>query len=221
MEATRARAVLARTLELDCTQLAALIEAAYRAAKPARALGARLLRQLQLPAAARSFLLAPDEAATAQDLEWLAATGTHILLCTDRDYPPLLRQLSDAPAVLYVQGSLAALHDPQLAMVGSRNPSLEGRRTAREFAAWFARAGLSVTSGLSRGIEAAARTPARCVAADSPSRCAARDLIASIRLSTAHSPHRSPRTAPWSRSCRRAPCRSASTSYGATASSPD
>jgi DNA processing protein len=158
MEATRARAVLARTPELDCTQLAALIEAAD--GEPARALGARLLRQLQLPAAARSFLLAPDEAATAQDLEWLAATGTHILLCTDRDYPPLLRQLSDAPAVLYVQGSLAALHDPQLAMVGSRNPSLEGRRTAREFAAWFARAGLSVTSGLSRGIEAAAHAGA-------------------------------------------------------------
>jgi DNA processing protein len=161
MEAPRARAVLARTPELDCTQLTALIDAA--GGEAARALDARLLRQLPLAPATRSFLTTPDEPAVSADLEWLAAQEIHILLCTDRDYPQLLRQIHAAPAVLYVQGSLAALNEPQLAMVGSRNPSAEGRRTAREFAAWFGRAGLTVTSGLARGIDAAAHAGAlRC-----------------------------------------------------------
>jgi DNA processing protein len=57
--------------------------------------------------------------------------------------------------VLYVLGSLEALHSPQLAMVGSRHPTPAGRATAREFAAWFARAGITVTSGLAFGIDAA------------------------------------------------------------------
>ena len=53
------------------------------------------------------------------------------------DYPELLRQSPDAPPVLYVRGSAAALREPQLAMVGSRNPTAGGRATAREFAAAF------------------------------------------------------------------------------------
>jgi DNA processing protein len=63
--------------------------------------------------------------------------------------------MQGAPAALYVQGSVAALSSPQLAMVGSRSPTPAGRATAREFAAWFSRAGLTVTSGLAVGIDAA------------------------------------------------------------------
>jgi DNA processing protein len=48
-----------------------------------------------------------------------------------------------------------ALAAAQLAMVGSRSPTAPGRATAREFAAWFAGAGLTVTSGLAVGIDAA------------------------------------------------------------------
>jgi DNA processing protein len=110
---------------------------------------------VQLPAAALQFLASPDESAIDADLAWLAANGVHIVLAGDADYPPLLRQLGDAPAALYVQGSVAALRSAQLAMVGSRSPTPSGRATAREFAAWFARAGLTVTSGLATGIDAA------------------------------------------------------------------
>jgi DNA processing protein len=153
MEATRARAVLARSPALECTHLAALISAAGGA--PERALEPRIWREVALPPPTRAFLAACDEATIDADLAWLKDSATRILLCTDPDYPPLLRQFAGAPPVLYLQGSLAAVSSAQLAMVGSRNPTPSGSATAREFAAWFARAGLTVTSGLNFGIDAA------------------------------------------------------------------
>jgi DNA processing protein len=57
--------------------------------------------------------------------------------------------------VLYVLGDVTALHTPQLAMVGSRSPTASGRDTARSFAELFARTGITITSGLALGIDAA------------------------------------------------------------------
>jgi DNA processing protein len=67
----------------------------------------------------------------------------------------LLRQSPDAPPVLFLRGDAAALIEPQIAMVGSRNPTAGGRATAREFASRFSRLGLCITSGLALGIDAA------------------------------------------------------------------
>jgi len=145
--------MLARTPALTAPQLQQLLQAA--AGDPGRALGMRALQSVELAGVTQQFLAAPDERAVDADLEWLSASGTRILLASDPDYPPLLQQLQDAPAALYVQGSVAALAAPQLAMVGSRNPTPAGRATAREFAAWFVRAGLTITSGLAVGIDAA------------------------------------------------------------------
>jgi DNA processing protein len=153
MEAVRARALLARTPGLNSAQLQALIAAA--GGDTERAAQARSARAVDLPHAAHAFLTSPDEAAIEADIAWLEGSGADILLYTDPQYPPLLRETSSAPATLYVLGSPAALASPQLAMVGSRNPTPAGRATAREFAAWFARAGLTVTSGLAFGIDAA------------------------------------------------------------------
>ena len=153
MDTSRARAVLARTPALDAGHLRELLDAA--GGDPGRALGARVTQRVELSAAAQQFLAAPDEAAIDADLAWLAASGARIVLGCDPEYPPLLRQDAGAPAALYVQGSVAALCSPQLAMVGSRSPTPAGRTTAREFASWFARAGLTVTSGLATGIDAA------------------------------------------------------------------
>ncbi|HEY0766713.1 MAG TPA: DNA-processing protein DprA [Steroidobacteraceae bacterium] len=161
MEAIRARALLARAAGLSAEHLQALIAAA--GGEPARAVEPRATREVQLPAAARAFLVAPDEPTVAADLDWLAASGAHLLLCTDADYPPLLRDTAGAPAALYVLGSVPALASPQLAMVGSRNPTPSGRETARAFAAWFARTGLTVTSGLAVGIDAASHEGALSV----------------------------------------------------------
>jgi DNA processing protein len=153
MDTALARATLARTPGLTAPAAEALIAAA--GGDLAAASRGRSIARVELPPAARSFLSAPDERALAADLEWLAASGTRIVLCTDPEYPPLLRQTAAAPAALYVQGQLPLLASRQLAMVGSRSPTPAGRSTAREFAAWFARAGFTVTSGLAIGIDAA------------------------------------------------------------------
>jgi DNA processing protein len=153
METSRARAVLARTPALNAGHLQGLLDAA--GGELQRALGARVTQGVELPPATQQFLASPDEQAIDADLAWLAAGGARIVLCCDPEYPPLLRQMAGAPAALYVQGSVAALSSPQLAMVGSRSPTPSGRATAREFASWFARAGLTVTSGLAVGIDAA------------------------------------------------------------------
>ena len=104
---------------------------------------------------AREWLLEPDLALIAADEAWLDAAGATLLPATSPDYPPLLALLPDAPAVLYVRGDVSVLAEPQIAMVGSRNPTAGGRDTARAFAAKFARAGLGVTSGLALGIDTA------------------------------------------------------------------
>jgi DNA processing protein len=70
-------------------------------------------------------------------------------------YPPLLAQIPTAPALLYVQGDVASLRAPQLAVVGARRPSAPARATAARFAYSLSRAGLVITSGLALGIDAA------------------------------------------------------------------
>jgi DNA processing protein len=76
------------------------------------------------------------------------------------DYPPLLARLPDAPAVLYVAGDPALLWHPQIAIVGSRNPTAGGRDNADDFSRTLARSGLAVTSGLADGIDAVAHRAA-------------------------------------------------------------
>jgi DNA processing protein len=152
MEAARARAVLARA-GLTAEMVQALIAAA--GGDLALAATARAAAGVPLSPAARAFLIAPDERAVAADLAWLDASGTALVLWGDPAYPPLLAHTVGAPAALYVQGSVPLLSSPQLAMVGSRNPTPGGRTTAREFAAWFARGGITITSGLAVGIDAA------------------------------------------------------------------
>jgi len=79
-----------------------------------------------------------------------------ILLDSDAEYPPLLRQVPDPPAVLFVRGTLRAQDELALAIVGTRHPTLYGIRQAERLAGSLARAGMTIISGLARGIDAAA-----------------------------------------------------------------
>lgn len=89
-------------------------------------------------------------------LAWAQGEGTHLLARSDPRYPDRLAALVDAPLVLYVRGDPEVLRDPQLAMVGSRNPTPGARETAVAFARHLAACGLTITSGLAMGIDGAA-----------------------------------------------------------------
>jgi DNA processing protein len=93
---------------------------------------------------------ARDDQARLQD------DAVHLISWRDAGYPPLLQQIPDCPALLYVRGNIASLCRPQLAIVGSRNASRAGLATARDFARELAAAGIVVCSGLALGIDGAA-----------------------------------------------------------------
>ncbi len=112
------------------------------------------LVQVELPPPARSYLTFPDTAVLDSDLRWLEASGARLIASTDAGYPPQLVEAPGAPPVLFILGDARNLTTPQLAMVGSRNASPPGCRTAFTFAACFAESGLTVTSGLALGIDA-------------------------------------------------------------------
>ncbi len=81
------------------------------------------------------------------------ARGLHVLTLDDARYPPLLRQIADPPPVLFVQGNPDVLTLPQIAIVGSRHPTIDGCGNARMFAAQLSAAGYVVTSGMALGID--------------------------------------------------------------------
>ena len=102
------------------------------------------------------YLQARDDASIAADLRWLEDPLHHVVVWDSPGYPTLLREAQDAPIGLYVRGDPTVLDLPQLAIVGARNPTPSGREHAYDFALHLARCGLTITSGLARGIDTAA-----------------------------------------------------------------
>ncbi len=90
------------------------------------------------------------------DKEWAADRNHHLIKKESDDFPELLRQIPNPPDHLYVIGNVDALHLPSLAIVGSRNPTSQGRRNSYEFARHMGRSGFCIVSGLAEGIDAAA-----------------------------------------------------------------
>lgn len=88
-------------------------------------------------------------------LEWEAARNldAEIVLWTDCRYPPRLRELPDAPVLLYARGALSLLPADSVAVVGMRRCSPEGRRAAAFLAEGLAGAGIAVVSGLAQGVD--------------------------------------------------------------------
>lgn len=100
-----------------------------------------------------SALSHPEKLDISADLAWLAQDDHHIITWHNKLYPEQLKSLSDAPPLLYVRGDPDYLSQPQLAMVGSRNPTAAGRSTAKDFASHLSNAGITITSGLASGID--------------------------------------------------------------------
>lgn len=91
-----------------------------------------------------------------QQLVLLEKHRIETLLYTAPAYPERLRQIADAPVVIFTRGNIDLLSGPHIAMVGSRNASPSGLKTAEAFAADFSKSGLTITSGLAAGIDTAA-----------------------------------------------------------------
>lgn len=97
----------------------------------------------------------PDERPIEVTLEWLAAPGHYAVPITDSAYPPMLREIATSPQLLFAKGDTSILNNLQLAIVGSRNPTNNGYETAYEFSKHLTIQGLTITSGLALGIDAA------------------------------------------------------------------
>ena len=108
---------------------------------------------------ARALCEAPSAALQRQldlSLAWLERPGNYLLTLRSPGYPAALAQIPDPPPLLYVKGRPQLLAAPMLAIVGSRNATLQGKANAEVFAHALSCAGLTIVSGLALGIDAAA-----------------------------------------------------------------
>ena len=88
---------------------------------------------------------------------WLAQQpNRYVISYFDDHYPPLLKEISSPPLLLFCQGNIGLMHAPQVAMVGSRAATVSGKETAKRLAYELAAHGLCVTSGLAAGIDSCA-----------------------------------------------------------------
>ncbi|NLM37410.1 MAG: DNA-protecting protein DprA [Firmicutes bacterium] len=94
--------------------------------------------------------------APAAEGESVQKAGCRVLLACDSAYPVLLKQTSDPPPVLYYKGEFKPSDQLAVAIVGSRRATPRGLNTARELAADLAAQGVTIVSGLARGIDSAA-----------------------------------------------------------------
>jgi DNA processing protein len=83
-------------------------------------------------------------------------TNARLLLLADSDYPALLTEGLTPPPLLFVRGNSQYLHQPALAIVGSRHATPQAMRIARDFAKALAHKGITVISGMANGIDTAA-----------------------------------------------------------------
>ncbi|MCZ6489404.1 MAG: DNA-processing protein DprA [Acidobacteria bacterium] len=82
--------------------------------------------------------------------------GISFLTFRSSDYPPLLKEIFDPPLLLYAQGNIDLLKSPGLAIVGTRKPTAYGKAITGRLASDLAGRGLTIVSGLARGIDSTA-----------------------------------------------------------------
>ena len=97
-----------------------------------------------------------DEAQVESDENWLNSSENQLIHYFSPQYPAFLREMPDAPIALFTRGDIELLNFPQLAIVGSRSATQGGLVNAGAFAEFLAKNGIVITSGLAKGIDAAA-----------------------------------------------------------------
>ena len=116
------------------------------------------LPDLAQRAGRRIRICAPQEAE--RERAAIERMGARLIALGEPDYPSWLADIDSAPPLITVRGSIAILQRPMVAIVGSRNASVTGRKMTASIAGALGEAGLVVASGLARGIDAAAHEAA-------------------------------------------------------------
>lgn len=99
---------------------------------------------------------AEDDGMVESAMHWHAQPDCQIIPFESPNYPHLLQQTNNPPALLYAQGNIELLHSPCCAIVGSRLASAYGTRHAQWFAHDLEKIGFTVVSGMAKGIDTAA-----------------------------------------------------------------
>jgi len=113
------------------------------------------LTALGLKQKAIDFIKSPDWDLVENDLRWVEQSENSVITLYDSLYPAQLKEISNPPALLFARGNTKLLTQPQISIVGSRNPSPLGHQSAIDFAQSLAQYGFTITSGLALGIDAA------------------------------------------------------------------
>ena len=108
------------------------------------------------PPVAQTIVSQAPLKAAEQELEKVRQLGCRLLAWDEKEYPALLKEINDPPVLLYARGDLAVLATHCLAMVGARKPSAYGQQVTERLAEDLSLRGLTIVSGLARGIDSAA-----------------------------------------------------------------
>jgi DNA processing protein len=117
------------------------------------------LSSLVSPSLAKSLRDPPSDAVKALidlTLEWASQPGNRVITLADTDYPEGMLNIADPPIMLYAKGRTELLSRVSVAVVGSRNATIQGLANAEEFSEDLSRAGITIVSGLANGIDTAA-----------------------------------------------------------------
>ena len=100
------------------------------------------------------IILHPNIDVINSSLQWLSSINNRFLLYFDHpSYPDLLKQISSPPPLIYGYGDPKNLNNYQIAIVGSRTPSPQGKENAKFFASRLSECGWTITSGLALGVD--------------------------------------------------------------------
>ena len=120
-----------------------------------RATPAELEKRENLSPAIRELLIRkPVKIPLEKELELIEEYGCHVVTQSDAAYPPLLKEIADAPLMLYVKGELKTEDALSISFVGSRSARDYGRQVSRQFSYQLAQRGVTVVSGLAQGVDA-------------------------------------------------------------------
>jgi DNA processing protein len=112
------------------------------------------------PAQVEAIVQARADTDLQAELERIADSGFSVLTILDEAYPERLREIHGPPPVLYISGEITEADRYAVAIVGTRRPTNYGRSVTREMAAYLAAQGVTIVSGLARGIDAEAHLAA-------------------------------------------------------------